>query len=549
MILVIPILLCLLFRNASANPKSTGVFESLHAVRRLEAHPQVFATIACHDNFEPGITVLHEGLLRAGHRQPLVVLATHRLSDSVRARLASLAGVVVFRADHDPPSFCGVSDATFPALGDCAHLKLLLFALAAVKKVIFLEYDLAVLRSLNDLVHSPPFTAIREPHVGLFDTGVMVLVPDVSVYGVLKDEFCARASKGELISDADVIREVVPEDAWTEASDTFNVPQEHMDTLWYRRVDKKPAVIHFKGETKPWNFWKLGTGGAMSLRAFNRWCDVAEGTRYECGRPKGYEMEPPLQPSGWSEKNKLTVILSTYHRPTWRTMARYYAGFKCVHEVVLVWHDPDGDPPLPSQLGLKVSVWQPKTDSLNNRFFGGGNLTEGVYICDDDMKVSEEQLLHGFHIWRGHSRRLIGFFPRKWMMEEPHYSARIHDGYNIVLTKGLYTHRYFLYMYVHLLPKRVKDVVDRYNDCEDIAFNMMVSGYNGVAPLHAVVDGDIIDMGHGGGISKRGAHYLTRFQCVKELIKEMELSSTPMSVGSLSEKALKNKEREWQRMR
>lgn len=372
----------------------------------------------------------------------------------------------------------------------------------------------------------------------------MVVAPDVHVYVVLRDEFCAAAGRGEVTSDHAVLRSVVPDEVWTEASDTFNVPQEHMDALWYRRVDKKPAVIHYKGGPKPWNWWRLGAGEPISVDAFNRWCDVAHATAFACGRPEGDEMIPPMQPSGWSDKKRLTVMLSTFRRQTWQGLVRHYTSFKLVNQVVLVWHDPFGDPPLASGLGLKVVVWQPKTDSLNNRFFGPGNLTECVYVTDDDMKVTEAQLMRGFQIWNGHSRRLVGYFPRRWMMDSPYYSTRVHDGYNIVLTKGLFTHRYFLYMYTHLLPRRIKAVVDEYSNCEDILFNMMVSGYNGVAPLHVLVEGTIVDLGHGGGISSRGAHFSTRFKCVHALINEMRLDRAPLTIGSYSEKPLKNKERE-----
>lgn len=251
-----------------------------------------------------------------------------------------------------------------------------------------------------------------------------------------------------------------------------------------------------------------------------------------------------MQPSGWSDKKRLTVLLSTYHRGTWQGLVRHYTSFKVVNQVILVWHDPFGDPPLAAGLGLKVVVWQPKVDSLNNRFFAPGNLTECVYVADDDMKVNEQQLMRGFQIWKGHTRRLVGYFPRRWMMESPYYSAKVHDGYNVVLTKGLFTHRYFLYLYWHLLPRRIHGIVDKYGNCEDILFNMMVSGYNGAAPLHVLVPGTITDVGHGSGISARGSHFATRLKCVRELIDELELTHAPLSVGSYTELPLKNKERE-----
>lgn len=525
------------------NLNSSVIFEPLPLPHRLSYHSHVFATIACNDQMEPGITVLHESLLRVGHRQPLVVITSVQVSVQVRARLHTLSSVILFRAETNAVKYCHLQQ--HPSLHSCSHLKLLLFSMPAVKKIIFLEHDVAVLKPLMPLIDSPPFTAIREPHVGLFQTSVMVIKPDLAVYNHFREKLCedAAAQSASQISDNQIIRTVVPDEAWTEVSDIYNVPQEHMDTLWYRNVDTSPAIIHYSGLSKPWNWWRLGMAGPLSMDAFRRWCEVAQNTLYACGSPNGYNMDPPSQPNGWSGSNRLTVLLSTYRRPTWKDLARHYASFRVVMKVVLIWHDPDGDPPSSAQLGHKVLVWQPKENSLNNRFFAPGNLTECVYVCDDDMKITEEQLIRGFHIWRGHARRLVGFFPRKWTTTAPYYSTRIEDGYNIVLTKGLYTHRYFLYMYVHLLPKRLKDIVDKWNNCEDILFNMMVTGYSGVAPLQALVEGSILDMGHD-GISRRGNHYSIRYKCVKELVDEMGFSHSPMSIGSLSEKPLKNVERE-----
>lgn len=520
----------------------TGVFEAIHSSDLLGRYEYAFATAVCSDAMEAGVTVLHEGLVANGHRQPLLVLASISVSREVRTRLATLPLVKMFHAHAGHAQYCAGREVE--GMHECSHMKLLLFALGAVKKIVFLEHDTVVLRPLKELAALPPFSGVREAYVGLFETAVMVIKPDAQVYSVLRTEFCQRVSQGLWTSDHEILRTTVPDEAWTEASDTYNVPQEHMDALWHRRVDTTPAVIHYKGGPKPWNWWSLGSGEPMSLDAFNRWCGVAKTTPYACGAPDNDAMIPPMQPSGWSDKKRLTVMLSTYHRPTWQGLLRHYTSFKVVSQVVLVWHDPAGDPPLAAALGLKVVVWQPTKDSLNNRFFGPGNLTECVYVCDDDMKVNEAQLMRGFQIWKGHSRRLVGYFPRRWMMDSPYYSTRVHDGYNVVLTKGLFTHRYFLYMYVHLLPQRVKDVVDKYGNCEDLLFNMMVAGYSGVAPLHILVEGQILDLGHGGGISGRGAHFSTRFQCVQDLVSEMGLTKAPLTIGSYSEKPLKNKERE-----
>lgn len=491
---------------------------------------------------EPGVTVLHEALVANGHRAPLLVVTARYVSTPVRKRLASLPLVHIFRVPAGYKEYCKTTKRT--NVHDCAHLKLLLFDLKNIQKVIFLEHDTLVSGSLKDLIELPPFSAVRQPHVGLFETSVMVIAPDPQVYSVLYNEYCKVIRRGDGTTDHHILRAVVPDEAWTEASDTFNVPQEHMDVLWYRCVDKTPAIIHFKGKLKPWNWWRKSIGESMSLNAFRKWCNAAKPTRYACRVPDAREeMIPPMQPHGWSDQHQFTVLLSTFRRQTWQKMVWHYASLSFVKKVILIWHDPFRDAPSKESLPAKTIVWQSKKDSLNNRFYGPGNISDCVYIADDDMMVEGSQLRRGFNVWKGHTKRLVGFFPRKWMTESPYYSAHVYDGYNVVLTKGLFTHRSFLYMYSYLLPIRIKEVVEEYSNCEDILFNMMVTGYNGLAPLHVLVQGTIQDMGHGTGISSSPSHFATRYKCARALIQEMGLKHAPLTLGSYSDRPLKNKER------
>lgn len=511
----------------------------------VRGNEYAFASILCDAQMEQGVTVLHESILKVGHRQPFVILVARSVPQDVVDRVRDMPLAHVLRATGDHVRFCGTGAvSSVEGADDCSHLKLLLFGIQQAKKIIFLEYDTVVLKSLAELADQPPFSAIREPHADVHDPSVMVIQPDQAVARLMRQEYCSRAESGSYARDHIIIREVVPDAAWNCLNDTFNVPHDQMDTVWYRKVVPEPHVIHFRGQTKPWNWWTLRLGEEFSTAAFTYWCRAAELTRFSCGmRPETDEVLISSLPTGSSESNKLTVLMSTYHRSTWRSLAKHYLSMKVVGRLVLIWHDPDSDPPPERELGANAIVYHARTNSLNNRFVLPRGGTECVYVCDDDMRVSEASLTRGFRVWKTQTRRLIGFFPRKWMTEEPFYSTRIHDGYNIVLTKGLYTHRTFLYQYVNLLPKHIKNIVDKQQNCEDILFNMMVSGYTGVAPMHLMVEERIYDLGHGGGISSRGMHYSTRYQCVQDLMAAMAIHEAPMTPGSLSVRPLKNRER------
>lgn len=99
-------------------------------------------------------------------------------------------------------------------------------------------------------------------------------------------------------------------------------------------------------------------------------------------------------------------------------------------------------------------------------------------------------------------------------------------------------------MYERLLPQRVKDVVDAHKNCEDILMNVMVSSYTGLAPLHVVVEEQIVDLGLRDDISRKRSHFLARSQCVKDIVKALGLVgwTPPMTLGSMSSRPLKNRE-------
>lgn len=45
----------------------------------------------------------------------------------------------------------------------------------------------------------------------------------------------------------------------------------------------------------------------------------------------------------------------------------------------------------------------------------------------------------------------------------------------MVLTGAAFVHKHYLYLYTHWLPQAIRDKVDEYMNCEDIAMNFLVS--------------------------------------------------------------------------
>ena len=53
----------------------------------------------------------------------------------------------------------------------------------------------------------------------------------------------------------------------------------------------------------------------------------------------------------------------------------------------------------------------------------------------------------------------------------------------MVLTGGAFYHRFYNYYFTHVMDKKIRHKIDELNNCEDIAFNMMVSHLTRKPPL------------------------------------------------------------------
>lgn len=520
-----------------------------------------FVTTYCagHDAIA-GVHVLAESLLRSGHRGGLRVIVSPQTNADELALLARAPLARVTRAPL-PEDYCPNR-----AMDECSHLVVSVFDptididVDAGVNIVLLAPTTVVLNSLSDLAEAAAFSAVRSEHEDGFDTDTIVLRRDATVHATLREKTC----DGE-----DALRTAVPFAVWSPLDDIYGVPADHLDTVWYKQSGAVPRVVRFGAHRRPWSWWlSNGDGVRLSLSATAHWCEAAAHTPFSCGWGDGEDdaviaeiapnpnlpptppptplpvpLRAPSEPSSSSTAQKFAVLLSTYSRPTWRALVKHYAMMKAVQKVYLVWHNPTADAPAARELGNNIIVLRAGKDSLNNRYSAPG-ISEAVYVCDDDMWVHEKALTHAFGVWKAQTRRLVGLFPRRWSHNDIKYSAKIHNGYNIVLTKGVFVHRAYLYMYTRLLPKRVKDIVDKHNNCEDILLNIVVTRYTQLAPVHVLVEEPVLDLGHHSGISKRGMHFTLRRLCVEDIVDQLNILdwTPPITNGSMSVRPLKNRE-------
>ena len=74
---------------------------------------------------------------------------------------------------------------------------------------------------------------------------------------------------------------------------------------------------------------------------------------------------------------------------------------------------------------------------------------------------------------------MVGFPGRYHALDLNHggwlYNSNYSCELSMVLTGAAFVHKYYLYMYTYYLPQAIRDLVDEYMNCEDIAMNFLVS--------------------------------------------------------------------------
>jgi len=156
-----------------------------------------------------------------------------------------------------------------------------------------------------------------------------------------------------------------------------------------------------------------------------------------------------------------------------------------------------------------VTFTQQIKPSLNNRFSPSSRIeTDGVIIMDCNIKVHLEDIEMYYQVWSRNRDNIVGAFPR-WFIDHkkvvesedekrthtnydshrsenerytylsdtmPPTDGKENEGYALLLTKFVVLHSRYLELYTcEERMLEVHDLVDEFNDCEDIAMSLLVS--------------------------------------------------------------------------
>lgn len=141
--------------------------------------------------------------------------------------------------------------------------KINIFNLTQYDKIIYLDADMLIMKSLSELINKNTISAVDDGdfmlledfHEGL-NSGLMVLKPSKKDYQQMINIISQVEKKREVFGDQNVIQEIY--------KDFHDKKTQHLDIsynacfyLLDKYKNKEFKIIHFMGSKKPWN-WNLG---------------------------------------------------------------------------------------------------------------------------------------------------------------------------------------------------------------------------------------------------------------------------------------------------
>ncbi|OAA64533.1 glycosyl transferase, family 8 [Niveomyces insectorum RCEF 264] len=263
----------------------------------LQSGEDVYATLLLSDTYLPGALVLAHSLRDAGTTKKLAVLVT---LDTVAAAVVTELKNVYDYVIPVPRIKNEASPANLHLMNrpdlHSAFTKINLWKQAHFRKIVYLDADVVAYRAPDELFNLPHAFAAA-PDIGwpdLFNTGVMVLTPDVGEYHAL----AAMAQRGVSFDGADQGLLNMHFKNYHRLPFRYNVtPSAHYQYLpAYRHFQSNIAMVHFIGPDKPWfQGRRASTGGGPYDEMVGQWWSVYD---------KHYRPTTPslLSPSAGSQR-------------------------------------------------------------------------------------------------------------------------------------------------------------------------------------------------------------------------------------------------------
>ncbi|XP_045181554.2 exostosin-like 3 [Mercenaria mercenaria] len=226
-------------------------------------------------------------------------------------------------------------------------------------------------------------------------------------------------------------------------------------------------------------------------------------------------------------REQFTMVMLTYERSDVLIKAiTRLKGLPYLNKVIVVWNNPA----VPSEnlgwpdIGVPVVVVKMSKNSLNNRFLPFEAIeTEAVLSIDDDSHLRHDEIVFGFRVWREERDRIVGFPGRYHAWDVKHDAWLYNSNYtcemSMVLTGAAFFHKYYAYLYSYTMPQAVRDKVDEYMNCEDIAMNFLVSHITRKPPVKVTSRWTFRCPGCPQQLALDESHFEERHKCINFLVE------------------------------
>ncbi|CEF69760.1 Exostosin-3 [Strongyloides ratti] len=180
--------------------------------------------------------------------------------------------------------------------------------------------------------------------------------------------------------------------------------------------------------------------------------------------------------------DKYTVITLAYQRDREVNLSLIqYDNISYVDKVIIVWND-QNTTNIPkkekwNKSNVPVFFIKTKKNSMNNRYLPYDIIkTECIFFLDDDIRITKKLLNKSFDLWKMNKNIIIGYYPRlTGKGTNITYFLEKKESYDLILLGLSLVHKNYIYNYSYKMSKKIRDIVDETMNCDDIAFNFMVS--------------------------------------------------------------------------
>nr|CAH8830039.1 unnamed protein product [Trichobilharzia regenti] len=237
----------------------------------------------------------------------------------------------------------------------------------------------------------------------------------------------------------------------------------------------------------------------------------------------GYEFNMNL--GGMYPYEQFTIVMLTYDR--YHLLCQTLESFlnlPYLHSILIIWNNPV--PPHPDlswpQLHVPIKVIHSQNNSLNNRFLPYDLIeTDAILSIDDDIQLRHDEIVFGFRIWREHRDQLVGFPARAhfWNASDSSwfYNSDYTCEFSMILTGAAFLHKYYTFAYTWEMSLDIRNMVDSYFNCEDIAMNFLIAHITRKPPLKVTLHWSFDCIYCGSTLHDRPDHYNSRSRCINWL--------------------------------